>query len=730
MTPKNFFTINPILAAIHLFIWLLWSPSVWQTRVVETIAPTLSGDFALMNLSATQWRQPTVWRLLIIVYLVGPLFVGTIVGLVSMLISQDWVLALRGIIYVVTLSLVGGLVSGLLVSVGFSLVATTIGSLLVGLLFYFKQQPWYDASAILAGLFALSVASRVLLNLTVEAVPKIGNWLVVSILATGTLAVSAIIVFIILWVLMSQGLFNYDSDPEIITMIGLTFGIGVLLGLATQRWFLSWMVALGFIASTIFLLIHLPPAEETMTLTTTLIKPLIGGAQNGLLLSLSFATPYLLLTRFLLKSAAILAGVLSSSLWYVGIFMWRHSEEAEYFFLSSLLVIGLGIFPWWRWKDLLLAWWLGQRQKIPPAPFHNPYITGVPLLGRNKNLFVGRREIVTRIDQILRTQPSPPILLYGQRRLGKTSLLNALAYLLSKDYLSLLIDLQGTCAFVTDHSSFFYSLSRAMIKSAQNYNLSLPALSREAWQDSPERVFDDWLESLEVFCNDRMLLLVFDEYEALENLFSKGYLDRNRVLSLFRYIIQHRPRFKVILIGVCQLEEFPQWTDYLINAETIHLSYLQPPEARQLIQTPVAEWLDYTPEAIDYILALTRGHPALVQVLGKEIVLAKNSLLTTLTWLRSPVKKTEVEEVIPQVLKHWKNYFHAITQRSPPEQLVLQWLAHQGEGAIVSEEHLAKQFGQEGVKEILSRLIHSELIELTPQGYRFQVELMRRWLVS
>lgn len=741
MTPNNFFNTNPVLAAIHLFIWLLWRPSVWQTQVVETIAPTLSSDFAWMNLSAAQWRQPTVWRLLTIVYGVGPLLVGTIVGLVSMLISQDWVLALRGIIYVVTLSLVGGFFSGLLVSVGFSLVATTIGSLLVGLLFSFEQQPWYDAFAIGAGLFALRIAGTVLLNLTPETPLKAMEVLLNSILATGTLAVSVIIVA---WLAVSvKWLWPSDFLSEIPLLVGLMLGIMVLLGIASQHWFLSGLVVLGVGMVMMFSLAYTPYDEETKTLAITLLKPVIGGVQNGMQLSLLFALPYLLLvrTRLLMKPAAILAGLLSSSSIYVGIFIWwLHHEEREIslpFMLFTALVIVSWLFPWQKWLAILLTF-LKLRQMITPStPIPNPYITGVPLLECNQELFVGRRDIVTRIEQILRTQPSPPILLYGQRRLGKTSLLKALSYLLSKDYLSLLIDLQGTCAFVTDHSSFFYKLSRAMIKSAQSQNLALPSLPREAWRDSPEEVFEEWLDRLEVIYPDRLLLLTLDEYEALEDLFDTGHLDRHRILSLFRHLIQHRPRLRILLTGVCQLQEFPEWSHYLINAEAIHLSYLPAPEVHQLIQHPVTGWLDYTPAALEQVFALTRGQPALIQMLGKEIVALKNSPAavegagSVFNRCRCrQVSKTDVEEAVPQVLKTWKTYFHSITQRSPPEQSVLQWLANQGEGAIISEDCLVKPFGQELVKEILSRLNQSELIELTPQGYRFQVELMRRWLVS
>ncbi|MEQ9624931.1 MAG: hypothetical protein RLO37_23710 [Coleofasciculus chthonoplastes F1-TOW-03] len=47
-------------------------------------------------------------------------------------------------------------------------------------------------------------------------------------------------------------------------------------------------------------------------------------------------------------------------------------------------------------------------------------------------------------------------------------------------------------------------------------------------------------------------------------------------------MIQHRPRFKVLLAGSHTIEEFQRWASYLINVQVVPISYLNEPEARQL----------------------------------------------------------------------------------------------------------------------------------------------------
>jgi hypothetical protein len=58
--------------------------------------------------------------------------------------------------------------------------------------------------------------------------------------------------------------------------------------------------------------------------------------------------------------------------------------------------------------------------------------------------------------------------------------------------------------------------------------------------------------------------------------------------------------------------------------------------------------------------------------------------------------------------------------------LLLRFLTAQGEGAVVSREALAHQFPAE-LDRTLDFLTRRELIEPTDGGYRFQVELIRRW---
>lgn len=370
-----------------------------------------------------------------------------------------------------------------------------------------------------------------------------------------------------------------------------------------------------------------------------------------------------------------------------------------------------------------------KRQEID-----NPYVIGVPLTAEQE-VFVGRIDISRRIEELLLDKRRPPLLLYGQRRMGKTSLLNNLGRLLPQRILPLFVDLQGHVSHTNDLAGFFYNLARSMARSAEHHRgLKAPFYPRERFKDDPLSVFDEWLDELEETAQAAghdTILLALDEFETLAEAFIAGSISESAVLGSLRHLIQHRLNFKVLLAGSHTLAEFQRWSSYFINAQVVHLGYLKEEESRRLIERPVKAYtLRYEPAAVRRVIDVTNGHPFLVQLLCGEIVALKNEQPIE---NRHQASVADVEEAIPSALEIGSMFFADIRYNQINEDgaALLRLIAGRGERSPVSgEELLSRAQNPTGFVGAIELLQRRELISVGPDGFVFEVEMIRRWFAK
>ncbi|MCB8942813.1 MAG: ATP-binding protein [Ardenticatenaceae bacterium] len=360
----------------------------------------------------------------------------------------------------------------------------------------------------------------------------------------------------------------------------------------------------------------------------------------------------------------------------------------------------------------------------------SPYIIGVPLT-EQQEIFVGRHEISARIEQLLLDRRQPPLFLYGQRRVGKTSLLNNLGRLLPSTIVPLFVDLQGPASRARNEAGFLYNVTRSMRQSAERQRgMRFPDLDQEALTADPFTRFEEWLDAVEAVLGDNLALLMLDEFEVLEGAFAKGRFEEEAILGTLRHLIQHRPRFKVLISGSHTLDEFQRWASYLINVQVIHIGYLGEAETRQLVEKPVVGFaLRYEAAASQHVLGLTRGHPFLVQLLCAEVVALKNEQPPE---VRRLAGVEDVETAVSSALDHGSFFFADIqrNQVNPVEQEVLRLLARGGGTAVARQQLVAYFPSLMALEEALVKLQQRELIEPVADGYRFQIELVRRWFAA
>lgn len=363
--------------------------------------------------------------------------------------------------------------------------------------------------------------------------------------------------------------------------------------------------------------------------------------------------------------------------------------------------------------------------------FPDFYSYGKPL-PYNHHAFIGREKISAKIEKLVIEPSCPPLLLYGQRRIGKTSLLKNLAELLPQSIIPVFIDLQGPISACESYSAFLHSLSEEIIYAAKkNRDQILPSLSYEDLLHNPFKSFDKWIDKVENSVVDKILLVTLDEYEVLSKSFSYGYLSEEKILGFFRNLIQHRNKLKFIFSGAHQLVDYPSWSNYLINLQVVYIDCFTRSEAMQLIYLPSKKGFDieYSQEALEYILKVTRRHPGLLQLICSEIIRVHNSKKEP---LNIPfVTLNDVLLSVDNAIKRGALFFQDIEyNRLNIKGLntidIVKFIAFQGEDKFISKSELLQSYSDEFMN-VLPILVSRDILEKKGDCFRIKIELVRKW---
>ena len=384
-----------------------------------------------------------------------------------------------------------------------------------------------------------------------------------------------------------------------------------------------------------------------------------------------------------------------------------------------------------EWQRIIFQYQSEWEERVAlNVELDNPYICGIPL-NETQQVFVGRVDLMKRIERLLFDSHPPALLLYGQRRMGKTSLLLNLGRILPRSIVPMFIDLQGVGG-VENLAAMIHDMVLQMRRSAERQrSLVLPLLTREELleDESPIERLNLWFDELEMQFSAHQLtgLIMLDEFEMLDQFLTVDNPIAQALLSTLRHVLQHRRLFRVVLAGSHTLDEFNKWAAYLVNVQVVKVGYLDPTETVKLITNPVHNFqLHYDPAAIQLILNLTRGHPNLVQLVGYELVIYKNEQPIAHRFLAKP---EDIEKIIPQVMESGSIFFADIenNQISPLGANFLRRMADEQHRGFCSLEELSQFRGSAGMESCFHNLLQRDIIEPCPGGYCFQVDLVKRW---
>ena len=263
----------------------------------------------------------------------------------------------------------------------------------------------------------------------------------------------------------------------------------------------------------------------------------------------------------------------------------------------------------------LLLWFALKQMKRRKAfrERFNPYIAGAPVL--NDHMFYGRGQLM---KQILNTLHNNSLMIYGERRIGKTSFLHRLNTVLAViddpqyTFIPVLIDLQG----VRD-AEFFSVLDHEITLALENRGIALEPAANDLTARQFISRLRQYIKILKDTCAKKpKLVLLLDEVDVmngfsdqtnqqLRSVFMKGFA--NHIVAVMAGI--H--------INTQWKSEGSPWYNFF---EQIELKPFSRSHGNALITTPVNGVYHYTNEAVNLIMKVTNGKPYLIQKICLNLV--------------------------------------------------------------------------------------------------------------
>jgi len=248
---------------------------------------------------------------------------------------------------------------------------------------------------------------------------------------------------------------------------------------------------------------------------------------------------------------------------------------------------------------------------------YNPYIAGGPV--HEDRMFFGREAVLAAI---LNTIHNNSVLIYGERRIGKTSILHKLRRALQQRddapgaFFPVFVSLQGV-----SEGEFFATLVERILDVCPHppgdtlrYYSGSTSYSYASFQRDMQRV-TQYLVGTSPRPPKIVLLLdevdTFNDYSLTTNL---------RLRDLFTGPLH--PYFTAVMSGYALRETWPTQASPPFNylSQRIKIEPLDAATARQLIEEPVRGWYRYETGAVGRILALSELRPFLIQKFCLEAV--------------------------------------------------------------------------------------------------------------
>lgn len=391
----------------------------------------------------------------------------------------------------------------------------------------------------------------------------------------------------------------------------------------------------------------------------------------------------------------------------------------------------------------------------PYAPYAESGIVEDP------QMFYGREELIQNIARAIQNAKTKSVVIYGQKRAGKSSILFHLKKKLQTDKSLLVLDWGNIGSIRDKHSQtpLLYQILWGILEQLQfaiedkvdegftSPELPLPASFLEFYSHPDPLTFFNEIfgrykrktSKLADWQNVRIVLLI-DEFTYIFDWILKDEIS-DSFMKNWKALLQ-KNYFSAVLVGQDYMPKFKlRFPNEFGTTQDERVTYLRREDAIRLIDEPIRIGgrqgeSRYREQAIETIFALTAGSPFYIQIVCNRLVEymnRKRAKFVTEADVKQ-IKNDLIAGVNALDIGKFDNLINSGDTspdaiRDEDALKVLTAIALNSRTGLCNRSNIACET-RTPVGEILRDLVNREVIEQRDQNYRIRVELFKEWLMA
>ncbi|MFH4630858.1 ATP-binding protein [Vibrio alginolyticus] len=366
----------------------------------------------------------------------------------------------------------------------------------------------------------------------------------------------------------------------------------------------------------------------------------------------------------------------------------------------------------------------------------------------NEAELIGRKDLLETITEKLRLRKMESSIIYGQKRVGKTSLARTIQnrFLSQKDYINIFIETGSL-----DKSSpemFIKSLGKKIIKNIK-LKINNPAIKNIEHDDFCGSLHPlvSFIEDIMIICNSTKIVIVLDEFDEIP---SQLYPYTEAGDSFFHSLrslsgASSEGRLSLMLVGGENMSVIMQTTDKLNKFDAHNVGYFDKSKSwkqfSSLVKEPVAGIMEYSDEAILALYDVTEGNPFYTKFIAKNLyneMAEKHNSYISSDEMKKSISETMLSMEAINLNHFWSDCIRVEDQESRDliethrRKMLIAFAEEKRNSSFVSKDRLlkSKMIIDIPKDDTLDSFINRNIMIYDGQNIRIKPKLFENWLTE